>query len=460
MKKTALCCLILVVAIFCSAMPLGATTKKKPQPKHCVAFYMNDGTHAILTRKVVIHSRSIGWDNIPRPERNYYDFVGWEDSQGNEFTGNTKVTQDTEVYAQWRKSALYITFFIDSNQVLTKKSVSYGDSIGKENMPKPPEKKGNDFDGWKDSLGNAFTEDTEVTKSINVYVQWKEKDSIPFPNILRWRWLTVVLQFGLKISLVLIFIFAFWRFRYSVLSLPLQVGLLVVAAFTCVLAFLDALPCHLEGLCYALISTAFGTNIIVPFVKNRPGRTIRLDLGPRLPFELTTTGQLKINPFVRGDGTNLIPDTFYRKKGHGTASNPLLGTWINTREPGETIRFTDKEVEVRSPYFNPVKAKYRLSEDTPLIIIDGNIRLFEDEAKTRYESVKDSLPTEYPYVWGPCDWEGGQNFSYMYEEEGITYDPRTMGAEWKGCTRSVRYVYPEGEGETRKLKVRGWRLKK
>ncbi|GHV83023.1 hypothetical protein AGMMS50212_03630 [Spirochaetia bacterium] len=80
---------------------------------------------------------------------------------------------------------------------------------------------------------------------------------------------------------------------------------------------------------------------------------------------------------------------------------------------------------------------------------------FGDEAKERYEKIKDTLPTKYPFVWGPTEWGGGKDISYMFEVKKVFYDPKTMGSEWKGCKKSIRYVYPENE----KLMVMGWRLK-
>jgi hypothetical protein len=80
--------------------------------------------------------------------------------------------------------------------------------------------------------------------------------------------------------------------------------------------------------------------------------------------------------------------------------------------------------------------------------------LFGDEAKERYEQMKDDLPKNYPFVWGPVEWGGGKNIKYMFEVKKVSYDPKTLGAEWKGCKKSVRYVYPESE----KLMVKGWRL--
>ncbi|GHU42826.1 hypothetical protein FACS1894190_12620 [Spirochaetia bacterium] len=81
--------------------------------------------------------------------------------------------------------------------------------------------------------------------------------------------------------------------------------------------------------------------------------------------------------------------------------------------------------------------------------------LWGDEAKNRYERIKDTLPTKQPFAWGPVEWQGGKDFKFMLEIKKISYNSETMGAEWKGCKKSVLYVYPEGE----KLMAKGWRFK-
>jgi hypothetical protein len=81
--------------------------------------------------------------------------------------------------------------------------------------------------------------------------------------------------------------------------------------------------------------------------------------------------------------------------------------------------------------------------------------LFGEEAKTRFEQIKDGLPKNPPSMWGPVEWGGGKNISYMFEVKKVSYDSKTMGAEWKGCKKSIRYVYPENE----RFMVMGWRIK-
>jgi hypothetical protein len=82
--------------------------------------------------------------------------------------------------------------------------------------------------------------------------------------------------------------------------------------------------------------------------------------------------------------------------------------------------------------------------------------LYGKEAKHGYESIKKTLPIAPPYCWGPVEWQGGETITLpIFEVKRIVYDPETMGAEWEGCKKSVRYVYEDGN----KIMVRGWRIK-
>jgi len=83
--------------------------------------------------------------------------------------------------------------------------------------------------------------------------------------------------------------------------------------------------------------------------------------------------------------------------------------------------------------------------------------LYGDDAKNRYELIKDTLPTKYPYIWGPNEWSNGEKSIYIFEVKRVTYNHKNMGKEWKGCKKSIRYVY--WDEETKKMMVKGWRLK-
>lgn len=86
----------------------------------------------------------------------------------------------------------------------------------------------------------------------------------------------------------------------------------------------------------------------------------------------------------------------------------------------------------------------------------SNETLFGEEAKKKYDEIKQNLPKNSPYVWGPCLWEGGDiGGNYMLEIRAHIYSPDTGGCEWKNIKKSIRYIYREEE----KLMVKGWRIK-
>lgn len=84
----------------------------------------------------------------------------------------------------------------------------------------------------------------------------------------------------------------------------------------------------------------------------------------------------------------------------------------------------------------------------------SNETLFGTEAKNRFKEITASL--EKSQHWGPVPWEGGQDVHDMLEIKYVSYDPNSMGIEWKGCKQSVRRVYIDDTG---KAKVEGWRIK-
>lgn len=84
----------------------------------------------------------------------------------------------------------------------------------------------------------------------------------------------------------------------------------------------------------------------------------------------------------------------------------------------------------------------------------SNETLFGIEAKNRFKEIAANL--EKSQHWGPVPWEGGQDVHDMLEIRYVSYDPNSMGIEWKDCKQSVRRVYRDDNGEA---KVEGWRIK-
>lgn len=65
---------------------------------HYVHFDANEGT-VEETSRVVNFGEAVG--DLPVPVRDYHDFLGWKTADGNDFTADSRIYEDTVVYAQW-----------------------------------------------------------------------------------------------------------------------------------------------------------------------------------------------------------------------------------------------------------------------------------------------------------------------------------------------------------------------
>ena len=81
--------------------------------------------------------------------------------------------------------------------------------------------------------------------------------------------------------------------------------------------------------------------------------------------------------------------------------------------------------------------------------------LYGDEAKECFEEMKSSLLKKAPGVFSPFPYGGGRINTPKLEICKYLYDKQTMGPEWKGYKRIVRYYDTIDDIIT----VQGWRLK-
>jgi uncharacterized repeat protein (TIGR02543 family) len=122
------------------------------------------------------------------PMRIGWDFTGWNtkaDGSGTTFTGDTPVSANITVYAQWKPYECVVTF--DKNGGNTEAdpltiTVTYPATTTGGTLPGQPERENFIFTGWNtkaDGSGTAFTGDTPVgileNKAITIYAQWQEK---------------------------------------------------------------------------------------------------------------------------------------------------------------------------------------------------------------------------------------------------------------------------------------------
>jgi len=92
----------------------------------------------------------------------------------------------------------------------------------------------------------------------------------------------------------------------------------------------------------------------------------------------------------------------------------------------------------------------------PSIFLKVNLKdetLFGDEAVDRFKEIESKLSSNSAY--NHYKHGGGNIKTPKLEIRRIFYDPQTMGTEWKGIKKTVRYFYEEN-GE-KWIKV--WRFK-
>ena len=149
-----------------------------------VIFDGNGGTQQpIYATRAVVNGGRLG-PNMPDPPIHRSGvpglFVQWTanaNGTGGAFTGDTAVTANRTVFAQWRSVITRtVTFHLNyagagAPEVL---SVENNTSLGSR-MPQSPERANWDFHSWNTQLtggGNAFTSATLVPSNIDVYAQW------------------------------------------------------------------------------------------------------------------------------------------------------------------------------------------------------------------------------------------------------------------------------------------------
>ncbi|MCR5702659.1 MAG: InlB B-repeat-containing protein [Lachnospiraceae bacterium] len=138
---------------------------------------LKDGEEEVET-----YDRAVGgiYGNLPMPERDGYDFVGWFTAPegGSEILFNTVVekTSDHEIYARWEKAKVKITVTFDANngEVEVNDKLVVSDTAYGE-LPEA-QREGYLFLGWytEQKNGERVDEETicELQDSHTLYAQW------------------------------------------------------------------------------------------------------------------------------------------------------------------------------------------------------------------------------------------------------------------------------------------------
>ncbi len=123
--------------------------------------------------------------NLPVPEREGYDFLGWYTNSGASGTPCTDAEgaslgtylqySDKVFYAHWASKTLLVTYDSQGGEPVAEKTYRYGDPF----IPAETDNEnGYLLDGWFNADGTVkYTEATPVTENMTVYAHWIE--SIP-----------------------------------------------------------------------------------------------------------------------------------------------------------------------------------------------------------------------------------------------------------------------------------------
>lgn len=122
-----------------------------PVPTYSVKFYNWDGT--ILSEQTVSEGKTA---TLPEnPEREGYDFIGWDNSIAN-------IKEDVELNPIFEKKQFTVTFIDWKNKAFVQQKFGYGDVL---TPPDNSSVEGYNFDGWDKIIDGTFvvTEDMVVT---------------------------------------------------------------------------------------------------------------------------------------------------------------------------------------------------------------------------------------------------------------------------------------------------------
>lgn len=116
-------------------------------------------------------------DKLPEnPEREGYEFKGWQDAEGNIVTlPNTMPDSAFDLTAKWEVKQYTITFDTDGGNDIEAKTYDFGAAIGE--LP-VPEKAGKDFAGWMwtNEDGEAVEEpSTMPAENLTATAKWENK---------------------------------------------------------------------------------------------------------------------------------------------------------------------------------------------------------------------------------------------------------------------------------------------
>lgn len=131
--------------------------------KYNLEFNYNLDNNNFSENKIFFHNDCLG--NLPNPSQVGYDFIGWytDETNGSKVNNQTKITENTILWAHWNKKTKFINFNTNIDSSLEKMKIKYGDKIELPTISKM----GYIFDYW--SLNETKLEEKDI---------WKNDDDI------------------------------------------------------------------------------------------------------------------------------------------------------------------------------------------------------------------------------------------------------------------------------------------
>lgn len=130
-----------------------------------------------IVEKVVKYNEKI--DAPVEPEKLGYEFKGWKKSDGTEFNFNDSITDDVEIYADFKVIQYEIHYDLNGGEETKNNPTKY--TVEDEITLNNPEKEGYTFSGWTGSNGDALQTRVTINKGTIGEKTYKANYS-PNPN--------------------------------------------------------------------------------------------------------------------------------------------------------------------------------------------------------------------------------------------------------------------------------------
>ncbi len=119
------------------------------------------------------------------PKKDGYTFVAWTLKNGKTVKNNTKFSEDTTLYASWKKNEepkteapkveekVTIAFDTKGGNSINSITISKGAEL---TLPDNPKKDGHTFTGWTLANGSAVKNKTKFSEDTTLYANWKKNE--------------------------------------------------------------------------------------------------------------------------------------------------------------------------------------------------------------------------------------------------------------------------------------------